>query len=203
MSKNNKHEGMEIILITKRKGISKKYENSEQAYKIFKEILNYEEYDLRDREHFWVMGIDNVGYIVCIYIVALGGNNQVNMTAAEMLDIAVALKAKKIVLAHNHPSGNVEPSENDILTTNMLYHACYPFGIEILDHLIIGIDKYSSFEEKQIMDYLRNDKKYKGYAEGLDDRIIEITKNLINMNFNIEDIIKATGFSKEDIERLK
>ena len=198
---------MEVILITKRFEKSEKYGNSKQAYTIFKDILNYEKYELHDKEHFWVMGIDNAGYIVCIYIVALGGGNQVKLTAAEMLDIAVSLKSKKIVLAHNHPSGNVEPSESDILTTNMLYHCCYPFGIEVLDHLIITIDKYGSLEEMGIMDKVKNDTTYKQldevYIDAQESKAIEIAKNLLHLNLDIETIIKATGLTESEIKSLK
>ncbi len=223
MSEDTKHEGVEIILITKQRGESKKYKNSEQAYRIFRDILNYEEYELRDKEHFWVMGIDTAGYIVCIYIVALGSGNQVNMTAAEIFDIAIGLKSRKIVLAHNHPSGNVEPSKNDIFTTNMLYHVSLPFGIEILDHLIIGLNKYSSFVKTGVMGKIKEDAKFKSYLEGQDEGLeegqkigmakgkvegrkenrIETAKEMLSMNYDIKDIIKITKLTKKAIIEIK
>ena len=198
---------MEVILITKRFEKSEKYGDSKQAYTIFKDILNYEKYELHDKEHFWVMGIDNAGFIVCIYIVALGGGNQVKLTAAEMLDIAVSLKSKKIILAHNHPSGNVEPSENDILTTNMLYHCCYPFGIEVLDHLIITIDKYGSLEELGIMDKVKNDTTYKQldevYTDGQEKKAIEMAKKMLADDIDINIISKYTELTEEEIIKIK
>ena len=221
-----KNKGMEIILITRREQKPEKYENSKQAYNIFKEILNYEKYELRDKEHFWVMGIDNAGFIVCIYIVALGSGNQVKMTAAEILDIAVGLKSRRIILAHNHPSGNVEPSESDILTTNMLYHSCLPFGIEVLDHLIIAVGKYSSFEELGEMEKIKDDKTYKEYHEGyiegeekgielgieegiqkgekvgIEKEKIAIAKSMLADNIDINIISKHTCLSEKEIESL-
>ena len=225
--KSEKNKGMEIILITRHESKPEKYENSKHAYEIFEKILNYEKYELRDKEHFWVMGIDNAGFIVCIYIVALGSGNQVKMTAAEILDIAVGLKSRRIILAHNHLSGDVRPSESDILTTNMLYHSCLPFGIEVLDHLIIAVGKYSSFEELGEMKKIKDDKTYKEYNEGyiegeekgielgieegirkgekvgIEKEKIAIAKSMLADNIDINIISKHTGISKKEIEMIK
>ncbi len=210
--------------------VSSEYKNSKQAYEIFQKILAHEEDVLRDKEHFWVMGIDHEGYIVCIYIVALGQVNKVQMTAAEMLDIAIGLKGKKIVLAHNHPSGNTEPSEQDIEMTNILYHVCVPFGIEILDHLIITENGYYSFEEELIMKQIKDDNTHKGYVEGFDEgreagkeqglekgikqglkqgiekgieqNKIEVARTMLSENINPEIISKVLGFSIEEIKLI-
>ncbi len=234
MASNKKIEenkGMEVILITRHETKLEKYENSKQAYEVFEKILNYEKYELRHKEHFWVMGINNEGFIVCIYIVALGSGEQIKMTAAEILDIAVGLKSRRIILAHNHPSGDVRPSKNDILTTNMLYHSCMPFGIEIVDHLIIAVGKYSSFEEMGKMKKIKADKTFKqfdegfsegaerGIKEGLKDGIqkgkiegkkegkyeqkIVIAKKMLKENIDINIITKITKLTKKEIEKLK
>lgn len=54
------------------------------------------------------------------------------------------MKAPKIILVHNHPSGDATPSEQDINFTNHLYEATTLFGIQLLDHLVIGNRTYTS-----------------------------------------------------------
>lgn len=58
------------------------------------------------------------------------------------------MKAPKIILVHNHPSGDATPSEQDINFTNQLYDATIFFGIELLDHLVIGNKTYTSIFTK-------------------------------------------------------
>ena len=80
------------------------------------------------------MGIDSVGYVVCVYIAAIGADNRAIIDPVDMFDIALAKQSKKVIIAHNHPSETkkINPSENDFDLTNKLYHACLPFGIEII-----------------------------------------------------------------------
>ena len=56
-----------------------------------------------------------------------------------------------VVLAHNHPSGDTEPSREDIETTQRLVNAGEILGIKVLDHIIIGDGKYLSFKEQGML----------------------------------------------------
>ena len=76
--------------------------------------------------------------------VAIGGSNFANFCVTEILGEAVKMKAPKIILIHNHPSGDSKPSKNDIEITAKLYDAANMVGVELLDHLVIGNMEYTS-----------------------------------------------------------
>ena len=59
----------------------------------------------------------------------------------------------RILVAHNHPSGNVEPSENDIQLTKRLINAGKMIGIELIDHVIVGSEVYLSLAEEKIVEF--------------------------------------------------
>ncbi len=73
-----------------------------------------------------------------------------------MFKSAILSNASNIILAHNHPSGNPEPSRQDMDMTKRLAEAGRLLGIEVLDHVIVSDDRYFSFrEEKLLPEYFR------------------------------------------------
>ena len=62
------------------------------------------------------------------------------------------MRAPKIILVHNHPSGDAKPSEQDIKFTDYVYEASNLLGIELVDHLVIGNKTYTSIFSKMISD---------------------------------------------------
>lgn len=82
--------------------------------------------------------------IIKMMDIAIGGNNFANFSVTEILGESIKMKAPKIILVHNHPSGNSTPSKKDIEITAMLYKAAMTVGIELLDHLVIGDMEYTS-----------------------------------------------------------
>ena len=69
----------------------------------------------------------------------------------EVLKAAILSNAASIVLVHNHPSGDTEPSSDDLAITQRIIKACEILGINFLDHIIIGKDSYISFRQKLII----------------------------------------------------
>ena len=57
---------------------------------------------------------------------------------------AIKMQAPKIILVHNHPSGDATPSKEDIETTGRIYNAAALLGVELLDHVVIGNERYTS-----------------------------------------------------------
>ncbi|NTV30763.1 DNA repair protein RadC [candidate division WWE3 bacterium] len=66
----------------------------------------------------------------------------------EIFSYALSFHAARIIIVHNHPSGNPEPSREDIIITKQLIKAGRLLGIELIDHVILGSNKYFSFREK-------------------------------------------------------
>ena len=80
-----------------------------------------------------------------------GGTNFANVSITDILEEPIKMKAPKIILVHNHPSGDATPSEQDMIFTNHLYDATTLIGIQLLDHLVIGNKTYTSIFSKMIM----------------------------------------------------
>ena len=84
--------------------------------------------------------------IIKIKDIAIGGNNFVNLGMREILIEAVKINAPKILLVHNHPSGSSMPSDRDIEVTNKLEKAAKILNIELIDHIVIGKQEYTSIK---------------------------------------------------------
>ncbi len=76
--------------------------------------------------------------------IAIGGTNYVNLSIKEIVAKAVSLRASKMILVHNHPSGDSTPSKQDITFTDELYNAAKLLKIDLIDHIIIGNKQYTS-----------------------------------------------------------
>ena len=76
--------------------------------------------------------------------VAKGGGNFVSTTMKSILNEAVKIEASKIILIHNHPSGDPTPSEQDLIFTKKVEQASKILGIQLLDHIVLGDMKYVS-----------------------------------------------------------
>ena len=88
--------------------------------------------------------LDSRNTIIKMINTAVGGTSFANFSIAEVLGEALKVKAPKIILIHNHPSGNSKPSEQDFEITNKLYNASQTIGIEFVDHIVIGKSEYTS-----------------------------------------------------------
>lgn len=120
-----------------------------------KDISNYlmEGYRFLKREVAKVVILNNKNYIIKIVDISLGGANFAKISIKDILNEAVKMQAPKILLAHNHPSGDSTPSKSDIEITERLYEASQILGIELVDHIVIGNMEYTSIFEKQIKEF--------------------------------------------------
>lgn len=86
-----------------------------------------------------------------------GGANFANVNTKEIIAEAVKIKAPKIILVHNHPTGDSTPSEKDIHFTDKLFNAAKLFDIELMDHIVIGDKSFKSVfvETKKMVDKIK------------------------------------------------
>lgn len=104
-----------------------------------------------DRETFIVMCLSTKHRINHIEVIAVGSLNQAVIHPREVLKSAVLSNSAAIIVAHNHPSGDLSPSPEDIKVTKRLKEAGEIIGIELLDHLIITGDDFLSLK---VLDYM-------------------------------------------------
>lgn len=107
--------------------------------------------DGADREHLVLLTLDIKNKITSINTVSIGSIDTSIVHPREVFKTAILSNASSIILAHNHPSGDVTPSKEDINITHRIKECGKILGIELLDHLIIGDDNYSSLKEKGIV----------------------------------------------------
>lgn len=119
-----------------------KIANADDVYEIMRTILMRENKLARQKEHFWVIGLSHSNVILYVELVALGTINEVMVKPVEVFNFAVIKKAIKIILVHNHPSGELRASEQDIRITQRLKAGADALEIEILDHFIISEKGY-------------------------------------------------------------
>jgi DNA repair protein RadC len=94
-----------------------------------------------DREQVIVCCLDNKNQPVSINVVSVGILNSSLVHPREVFKTAILSNATSIILFHNHPSGDPEPSQEDIMITARIKDAGNILGIELLDHIIIGSDE--------------------------------------------------------------
>jgi len=103
------------------------------------------------KEYFMVASLDNRNKIINIDTVSVGTLNSSLIHPRETFEIAIKNHAAGIIICHNHPSGELKPSEDDLIVTQDLVKAGKLLGIEVFDHLIITKDGYYSFKERKII----------------------------------------------------
>ena len=91
-----------------------------------------------------VLVLNNKNEVVKIKEIAKGTINAANFTVNNVISENIRLQEPKLILVHNHPSGNPSPSLEDIQTTTVLMEACKLMGLKLLDHIIIGNNAYVS-----------------------------------------------------------
>lgn len=79
--------------------------------------------------------------------IARGGINSIYIDVRLLLKKAIELMSSGIILVHNHPSGNVKPSDSDIVTTKTVRSACELMGIKLIDHVVVTSESFCSINE--------------------------------------------------------
>ena len=130
------------------KRISKPIENIKTKIKTPQDIVNLlmDELKSEKREVVKVIILNSHNIILKIQTISQGGTSSVQVDIKDILMEAVKIGAPKILMVHNHPSGETNPSKADIEFTQKLEKAAEIFGIGLLDHIIIGYNEYTSIK---------------------------------------------------------
>ena len=114
-------------------------------------------YEKREIARVFYLNVKNV--VLQVIDIAVGGTNFVNVSIKEILAKAIELRANKIILVHNHPSGDSTPSKQDIEFTEKLLNAGKFVEIDLIDHIVVAKDEYTSiFTNVRHNIYLRENK---------------------------------------------
>lgn len=137
------NEKKEISLSNK----DKKITSPQVAYTMIKKYL----LDYR-KEHFFVVSLNPRNRIIGIDEISKGTLEASLVHPRETFEAAIRRGAAKIIIAHNHPSDDPEPSEDDIAITKRLKEAGLVLSIELIDHIVVCKNSFFSFKEKGLID---------------------------------------------------
>ncbi|NWH04036.1 RadC family protein [Desulfobacter latus] len=119
---------------------------------LFPHIRQYAD---RKQEYFLCTSINGANEIMNIRVVSIGLVNSTQVHPREVFANPLMDRASAVIFAHNHPSGDLTPSNNDIQITMQLMEAGKILGIRVLDHLIFNQKEYFSFQERSVVDGLK------------------------------------------------
>ena len=106
---------------------------------------------LEKKEHFVMLSLDSRNNLIKISKISVGSLNASVVHPREVFKEAIQSLAAQIIIAHNHPSGDPEASPEDIALTRRLGEAARIIGIELLDHVIVTGNGYTSLREQELM----------------------------------------------------
>ena len=119
-----------------------------------------------DREVFVILNLDTGCRPINLNIVSMGTLNQTMVHPREVFKASILSNANSVICIHNHPGGDVTPSDQDIEVTNRLMECGKILGIEVADHLIIGGNsgEYFSFQESTMQNMKSMEMQQQGRA---------------------------------------
>ncbi|MCK4639244.1 MAG: DNA repair protein RadC [Bacteroidales bacterium] len=120
--------------------------SSRDAFEVFQGILSDSQY-----EEFWMLLLNKANKIIKKINISEGGISGTVADPKKIFKLALENNASSIILSHNHPSGNIQPSDSDLKLTKKLVDAGKLLDISVLDHLIIGDEKYYSFADENML----------------------------------------------------
>jgi DNA repair protein RadC len=103
------------------------------------------------QEEFRVMLLDAKQKLIWVETVSMGSLDKALVEPRDVFRPAITFNAASLVIVHNHPSGDTQPSEQDVLLTRELCMCGIILGIEVLDHIIIGVRDHVSFKERGLL----------------------------------------------------
>ena len=126
-----------------------KIRNSKDSYELLKSCWSMNTIELQ--EEFKILLLNRNHQVLGIYPLSKGGVSGTLVDAKLVYSVALKCNASSIIVAHNHPSGNLNPSESDLRLTKKLKQAGTYLDITLLDHLIITKNGYYSFSDESQM----------------------------------------------------
>ncbi|HOA18386.1 MAG TPA: DNA repair protein RadC [bacterium] len=117
------------------------------------EIFRKETY-LKDTESTYILSLDSRGLVISKDIITTGTINETLLSPREIFRKALYRNAVNIILVHNHPSGNPQPSLEDIKATDKVRCAGNNIGINLIDHIIITDSSFMSFKQEGLLNSL-------------------------------------------------
>ena len=121
-------------------------------------IVKYYQYYMEslEREELKALFLNTKNILIRDKVISIGGLNSTIVYPRDVFREAIRANSAAIILMHNHPSGNINPSEDDLITTKKFYEAGKIIGVRLHDHIIFGKVKFMSLASEKYYKYLFN-----------------------------------------------
>lgn len=200
--------------------------NSDDVYTVMQNVLLREEKIDQEKEHFWMIGLASNNRILYIELVSLGSVNATTVEPMNVFRVAVLKGAVKAIIIHNHPSGELKPSDADKDLTDRLIQVGRILNIPVIDHIIISINSYWSFVDAGLFEQLEQSLKWvppyeiaerikkqekiireqavqEEKEKAIKKRNVEFIKNARKKGLSDDLIAELTGLTPEEIAKIK
>lgn len=189
--------------------------SGESLFRVMQRILLREEIIDRNREHFWVVGLETNLRILFIELISMGSVKATVVEPMEVFSFALQKRAVQVILVHNHPSGNLKPSKADKDITDRLFQVGKIVDCPVLDHLIISTESYNSFANTGLLEEISKSEKYvpayvlkqrweeKAAESATKKRDIEIAKEMKRKDLDHRLISEVTGLTIQEVDALR
>lgn len=118
---------------------------------VYKSAIVRDELIESDREKFLCFHLDGKNRVLNYEVVSVGSLNSSIVHPREVFKAAIKSNAASVIFLHNHPTGDPNPSSDDLAITKRLVESSKILGIKIIDHIIVGDDSYFSFSEENLL----------------------------------------------------
>lgn len=125
-----------------KEGVVQFIHNSDDAYKVLRPHL-----ELKPYEEFWILLLNRRNEVIRPFQISVGGISGTLADPKKIFKAALEFQASGLILGHNHPSGNLQPSKADMRITSRIQNAAKHLDIDLLDHLIVTLGGYYSFAD--------------------------------------------------------
>lgn len=164
------HMDVELVFVSERHIEPRPISGPDAVHAIIEDAFGLSK---KAREHFGILLLDSKNRVVAAHILHVGALNSATVSTRNVAQAALLHNAARVVLFHNHPSGDPEPSDEDVQMTLKLKAALIPLETAILDHIVIGRGEtpYISIMETLAYDGAR-------YAAYVHDVVVDIGRHL-------------------------
>jgi len=185
---------------------------------IMQQILKRENKLGRSQEHFWVIGLNSAGKILFIELIGLGRQNRVTANPPDVFRMAIYKLAIRLIMVHNHPSGEMKPSTADRAITDRMIKVGEIINVDVIDHIIISEKNHFSFEDAGIIAELKKSdtwriiekeelelrefKRKMDEERGEQRKALQIGRKMKTGGMDEATIKKLTGLTLKEIRKL-
>jgi len=183
--------------------------NADDLFRIMQQVLLREKKIDHNKEHFWLVCLSTSNRILMIELISLGSVKSIIVEPMDVFSFALQKRAVKIIMVHNHPSGELKPSKTDEKLTEKMMAIGRFLDVPVIDHLIISEKGFYSFEGSGLLAKIEATtnidltfKKQEAYQKQLQEQKIKTARAFLKNGVSIETVIKSTGLTLVEVEKL-